>query len=247
MLFGIKLADKNTFLKYGLGWEGLVKPTTFRGMKIYKKYFETGKLALSIEGDMKFLEEYKFPKDTYYLSLSSGDSSMVVPKLPEGIWVMELLIGEYPISFPFPFPSNLKELKINAAGPTQYINTLPDISYLKKLWYLDIERFGFASLPNNLPDSLRVIMANRNKIKKIPKKLPKNLVYINLNNNLLTSLPELAYLKKLSVFFAHYNKIKKIFKVYPGEKVRVGIQGNGFNYLKLSKKLFPYFKKRLLF
>lgn len=246
MVDGIKLSDKNTFLKYGFGWEALVKPTLFKGMEIYKKYFEKGRLALTISGNMHFLSQYKFPKDTYYLSLTSGYSSMVVPKLPESIEVLKILVGEYPTSFPFPFPSNIKELKIDAAGPRQFINTLPDISYLKKLWYLEMEDFGFVSLPENLPDSLRVIMANRNKIKKVPKKLPKNLVFIEISNNLLSSLPELAYLKKLDVFSAHNNKIKKIFKLFPGPKAHVYINSNKVAYPKLSNELIPYFKKGLL-
>lgn len=198
---------------------------------------------------MKFLEEYKFPKDTYYLSLSFSKGSVNMPKLPKSIEVLEIIIGEYPVSFPHLFPSKIKELKFLSAArnmDTIGINILPNISYLKKLWYLEMEDFGLVSLPENLPDSLRIIMANRNKIKKVPKKLPKNLVFIEISNNLLTSLPELAYLKKLDVFSAHNNKIKKIFKVFPGPKAHVYINSDKVPYPKLSNELIPYFKKGLL-
>jgi hypothetical protein len=134
-----------------------------------------------------------------------------MPKLPDAV---EVLFFQKCAFKKFYFPKNLKELYF---GPWNSIKTLPDLSNLKNLWSLDIEKQTHLSfLPRNLPESIKMLSLRDNpKMKSSLKYLPLNLDYLYIKDcrNLLI-IPDLHYLKKLRFLSATYDyDIRKKVKI----------------------------------
>jgi hypothetical protein len=150
-----------------------------------------------------------------------------MPKLPDTV---EVLFFQKCAFKKFYFPKNLKELYF---GPWNSIKTLPDLSNLKNLWSLHIERQKYLKfLPNNFPENIKYITLLVNPfLKSSLKHLPVNLECIYITDcESIVSIPDLRYLKNLK-FMTIRNQKKIDFKInkhteaIPGLKLEVWING----------------------
>jgi hypothetical protein len=145
-----------------------------------------------------------------FLTRCKGDT---MPELPDTVEVLFLKQNSF-TKFPFPLPKNLKELYFNGGNS---INKIPDLSHLKFLWSLDInleidlsefnpkKKWYIKKLPDNLPDSIKLLTINRSDIKASLKSLPSNLQALGIIEcKNITKIPDLSYLKHLKLIDLNY-------------------------------------------
>jgi hypothetical protein len=134
------------------------------------------------------------PKEAKCVFLSRCKSD-TMPKLNDNIEVLLLDDVEF-TKFPHKFPKNLKELYFSG----NKMKKMPDLSYLKNLWSLSTFRDNFISLPNNLPNSIKILTINASKsMKSSLKKLPNSLVILNVHCKNINKIPDLSYLIHLKL------------------------------------------------
>lgn len=121
-----------------------------------------------------------------------GCKGDTMPPLPDTVETINLMSNF--VKFPHRFPKNLKELYLSLF----LVKTMPDLSYLKHLWSLDINNKYPEHLSTNLPDSIQLLTVSDSCMKSSLKRLPKNLVFLDIANSPnLHEIPDLSYLKKL--------------------------------------------------
>lgn len=156
------------------------------------------------------------------ISIRGGDLEFI-PKLPDTIEYIEISLRETP-KFIHKLPKNLKMLILKQ---TNIEYKLPDLSYLKKLWYLNASHNHIEQVRSGtLPNSLMYLNLNNNYLTKLPNDLPKNLIGLNCDNNELEYLDDLSYLKRLNYINAYKNKITKLPSNIPLNGVSINIGGN---------------------
>lgn len=168
----------------------------------------------------------------------SGDNLEYIPELPDTIEYLELHIDETP-KFRYPLPKNLKILILEGSNID---GTLPDLSYLKNLWFLNASRNKIGKIRSStLPDSLMDIDIRNNLLTKLPNKLPKNLVILSCQDNNIEYLDNLSYLKKLKSVYLGNNKLIKVSSTPPVKGVYVALTQNPIKYKTLSDKWQEHF------
>ena len=165
-----------------------------------------------------------------FLTRCEGDT---MPELPDIVEVLFLSENSF-TKFPFPLPKNLKELYFKGGIP---LKKLPDLSHLKFLWSLDInletdlsefnpkKKWYIKKLPDNLPDSIKLLTINRSDIKSSLKSLPSNLQELGISAcKNITKIPDLSYLKHLKFLNLTYDRTDPptIHKKTLDMKIKIG-------------------------
>ena len=167
-----------------------------------------------------------------------GDNLEYIPELPDTIERLEIQIDEIP-KFRHPLPKNLKMLILESS---HIDGKLPDLSYLKNLWFLNASRNKIGKIRSStLPDSLMDIDIRNNLLTKLPNKLPKNLVILSCQDNNIEYLDNLSYLKKLKSVYLGNNKLIKVSSTPPVKGVYVALTQNPIKYKTLSDKWQEHF------
>jgi Leucine-rich repeat (LRR) protein len=135
-----------------------------------------------------------------FLMKCEGDT---MPKLNDNV---EVLVLEYVnfTKFPHKFPKNLKELYFIG---NKNLKKIPDISYLKNLWSLEIRSSYITFLPTNLPDNIILLDLITGIIKTSLKQLPKKLIHLSIDSCAnISKIPDLNYLHDLKSLFVEYRR-----------------------------------------
>lgn len=162
-----------------------------------------------------------------------GENLEYIPKLPDTIEYIQISLKKTPI-----FTHRLsKKLEILILDNTNIKEKLPDLSYLKKLWYIDasynkIEKI----LSGTLPESLLYIDLAYNRLKTIPNSFPKKVVVLSFIGNKIKYLNDMSYLKKLDALYLGYNNISKVSKTPPVKGSYVSLAENPIDTNKLSNE-----------
>jgi len=134
-----------------------------------------------------------YPKgmECIFLVDYQGDTMPYLPDTVKVIYMERCNITK----FIHKFPKNVQEICIIKLRNLQ---KLPDMTYLKKLWCLDITVCDLKRLPK-LPECLKFLSITGNlEFSTSFKSLPSNLVYFNIGNAYkVIKVPDLTYLKKL--------------------------------------------------